>query len=426
MFAIIREIEAQRNCEFPYASITIKVELIMSSAIISYKFRISNPSKTVQERIEQTLYHCRFLYNAALSERKQAYQLNRISINYQAQAAQLSDIKETNPEYKNIHSQVLQNVLKRVEKSFENFFRRIKSGKSKAGFPRFQGQNRYDSFTFPQSGFNLTGNKLILSKIGKVKIKLSRQIIGKIKTLTIKREIDKFYAIFTVETEIEPLPKTGESIGIDAGICSFLTLSDGTEIENNRFYQSTQKKLRIAQRSVARKKKSSNNRKKAVLKLRRIHQKIKNQRADYQHKISTWLINAYDVLCVEKLNLSGMVRSNLGKSLSDVAIGNFYNILRAKAVNAGRELIEIPAQYTSQTCNECGHCEKANRKTQAVFECVKCHFSNNADINAAKNILNIGLGQNTENKSVPSHRGSLKDKTWAAAPCVSLESPSKR
>lgn len=385
--------EAQKSGKLLYASNRyIKLWLIMAKAIISYKFRILNPSKTVQANLEQTLRLCKDLYNASLQERKEAYKINRISINYHAQAAQLSDIKQTNPEYKNIHSQVLQNVLKRVEKSFDGFFRRIKA-KQKAGFPRFKGQNRYDSFCYPQSGFSLTGNKLTLSKIGKVKIKLSRSVVGKIKTCAIKKEIDKWFVIFTVETSAEVLPKTGESIGIDAGIASFLTLSDGTEIENNRFYQSTQKKLRVAQRAVSRKKRGSQNRKKAIVQLRKIHQKIKNQRADYQHKVSTYLVKTYDVICIEKLNLSGMVRSNLGKSLSDVAIGNFYNMLRYKAVNADKKLIEVPAAYTSQTCFACGHCEKANRQTQAKFECVKCSHKINADINAAQNILSLGIAR---------------------------------
>ncbi len=391
--SIIKEIEARKSYQLRRASNRyIKLILIMASQIISYKFRISKPSKTVQERLEQTLRLCKDLYNASLQERRDAYQINRIALNYHTQRAQLPDIKTTNHEYKEIYSQVLQDVLKRVEKSFDGFFRRIKA-KQKAGFPRFQGANRYDSFTYPQSGFSLTDNRLTLSKIGKVKIKLSRNVVGKVKTCTIKREIDKWFVIFTVETETEPLPKTGESVGIDAGVCQFLTLSDGTTVENNRLYQSAQKSLRVAQRAVARKKKGSNNRKKAVLKLRKIHQKIKNCRADYQHKVSTWLIKNYDVICIEKLNLAGMVKSNLGKSLNDVAIGMFYNMLEYKAVSAGKELIKVPAHFTSQTCHACGHCEKANRKTQADFECVKCFHKNNADINAALNILRLGINR---------------------------------
>lgn len=379
-----------------------------NTIIKSYKFRIST-SKAVSAKLETTLYLCQQLYNAGLQERIEAYKINKVSINYQAQQNQLPDIKITNPEYKNIHSQVLQNVLKRLDKAFDGFFLRIKKG-VKAGFPRFKSISRYDSFTFPQSGFSLTGNKLTLSKIGTVKVKLSREIIGKVKMLTVKREIDKWFVVFTVETAIEPLEKTGESVGLDAGVANFLTLSDGTTIENNRFYQSTQKKLRVAQRNVSRKKKGGSNRKKAVLKLRKMHQKIKNQRADYQHKISTWLVNNYDVICIEKLNLAGMVKSNLGKSLNDVAIGNFYAMLNYKAVNADKRVVEVPPQFTSQTCSECGFSEKANRQTQAKFVCVKCNHNQNADWNAAINIL--GLGKN------------LLDITYAVRQSVSKESPS--
>jgi putative transposase len=383
----------QTSCDNNLNDLTKIITVIMkvASHIIqkSFKFRICEPSKTVQTNLEQTLNLCRDLYNCALQERRDAYKLNRISLNYYDQANQLKEIKQTNPEYRQIHSQVLQDVLKRLDKTLKAFFQRAKQGK--AGFPRFKGQNRYDSFCFPQRGFSLTGNRLALSKIGTVKLKLSRQIIGKVKTLTIKNECGKWFAIFTVETAGEPLPKTGKQIGIDAGIANFLTLSDGMEIKNNRFCQSTQKKLRRAQRSVSRKKKGSNSHKKAVLKVRKIHHEIKNRRNDYQHKVSMWLIKNYDNMCIEKLNLSGMVKSNLGKSLNDVAIGNFYNMLRYKAVNAGKKLIEVPARYTSQTCYECGHCEKANRKTQADFECVKCNHKSNADWNAAKNILRSGI-----------------------------------
>ena len=192
MFGIIKN--RRTNCGNSLNALQAIITVIMKVAdkIItkSFKFRICEPSKIVRERLEQTLYLCRSLYNASLQERRDAYQINRISINYQHQQNQLPDIKQTNPEYKNIHSQVLQNVLKRCERAFEGFFRRIKA-KQTAGFPRFKGQNRYDSFCYPQSGFSLTGDKLTLSKIGKVKIKLSRAVVGKIKTCTIKKEIDK-------------------------------------------------------------------------------------------------------------------------------------------------------------------------------------------------------------------------------------------
>ncbi len=284
----------------------------------------------------------------------------------------------------------MQNVLKRVDLAFQGFFSRVKKG-VKAGFPRFRSLNRYDSFTFPQSGFLLTGNKLTLSKIGSVKIKLSRAIIGKVKTCQIKRECGRWFVIFTVETSIEPLPKTGESVGLDVGVSAFATLSDGAIIENPRFAESLQKSLRIAQRSVSRKKKGGNNRRKAVLKLRKIHQKIKNCRADFQHKAARYLVNNYDVICIEKLKVSNMLKNHcLARVIADVSWSSFFHILENKAVEAGRELIKVTPNFTSQTCSSCGHCEKANRKTQADFVCLKCSHNENADENAAINILRLG------------------------------------
>lgn len=390
-FGIIKNVLRKCVNIFNRTNQTNKRVLMMAEKIITkaFKFRICNPSKIIQDRLEQTLYYCQQLYNAALQERKEAYQLNRISINYQHQQNQLPEIKITNPEYKEIYSQVLQNVLKRVDLAFQGFFNRIKR-KEKAGFPRFKSINRYDSFTFPQSGFSLTGNKLTLSKIGTVKLKLSRKIVGKIKTLTIKNECGKWFAVFTVETKAEPLPKTNQAIGIDAGISSFLTLSDGTQIDNWKYYERSQKKLRVAQRRVARRKKGSNRRRKAVMQLKKIHQKIKNQRKDFQHKISTWIVQNYDLIVVEKLNLLGLSRSFLSKQMNDVAIGNFFNMLRYKAESADRKLIEVNPAFTSQDCSSCGERVKKDLSVR-VHHCLKCGLTLDRDENAAINILRLGL-----------------------------------
>jgi len=383
----------------------------------SFKFRISKPSKIVQTNLEQTLNLCRDLYNCALQERRDAYKLNRISINYYDQANQLSEIKQTNPEYKDVHSQSLQDVLKRLDKTFKAFFGRAKKGQ--AGFPRFKGQNRFDSFCYPQSGFSLTGNKLKLSKIGTVKLKLSRQIIGKVKTLTIKRECEKWFAVFAVETSIEPLPKTGESIGIDAGIASFLTLSDGTQIDNFKYYESTEKKLRLAQRSVARKKKGSNRRRKSVLQLKKIHQKVRNQRNDFQHKVSTYLVKNYDCIAIENLSVLGLSRGILAKQMNDIAIGNFFLKLKYKAESAGKTVVEVPAAYTSQACSQCGNIVKKDLSVR-IHYCLQCGLILDRDQNAAINILR--LGQMAEMSS--SEKISLESLKWAVAPCFDSESPS--
>ncbi|MGI8638390.1 MAG: RNA-guided endonuclease InsQ/TnpB family protein [Pyrinomonadaceae bacterium] len=382
----------------------------------SFRFRICEPSKIVQANLEQTLNLCRDLYNAALQERRDAYKLNRISINYYDQANQLSEIKSTNPEYKEVHSQVLQDVLKRLEKTFKAFFGRFKKGQ--AGFPRFKGANRFDSFCFPQSGFSLTGNKLKLSKIGTVKIKLSRQIIGKVKTLTIKRECGKWFAVFTVETSVEPLEKTGESVGMDAGISAFLTLSDGTQIDNFKYYESTNKKLRVAQRSVARKKKGSNRRRKAVNQLRKIHQKIKNQRADFQHKVSTYLVKTYDVICIENLNVIGMSRGILSKQVLDASWSSFFDKLTYKVENTGKQLIKVSPNFTSQDCSSCGNRVKKDLSVR-VHHCLQCGLVLDRDVNAAINIFRLGQMAETSSSEKISH----KDVTYQVAESVSLESP---
>ena len=386
---------------------SFQVLFIMAKAIISYKFRI-NPSKAQAAKLENTLNLCRELYNAALSERREAYRLNRITITRFDQDKQLPEIKKTNPEYLGVHSQVLQDVLKRLDKAFQSFFSRVKQG-VKAGFPRFKGKNWFDSFCYAQSGFSLSGNKLTLSKIGTVKLKLSRDVIGKVKTCQIKREIDKWFVIFTVETLPEPLPKTGQSIGIDAGISAFLTLSDGTQIDNFKYYESTQKKLRVAQRNVSRKKKGSNRRRKAVLQLKKIHQKIKNKRNDFGHKVSTYLVKQYDIIAIEKLNLLGLSRGILSKQMHDAAIGNFFQKLKSKAESADKRVIEVPAAYTSQDCSGCGNRVKKDLSVR-VHHCLQCGLILDRDWNAAKNIHSAGLAD----KSVK----------WAVAPCLLLESPS--
>ena len=364
----------------------------MADSIIrrTYKFRIY-PSKAQITKLDNTLDLCRELYNAALQERRDAWKLNRINITRYVQSAQLPEIKQSRPDLNAVYAQVLQDVLKRVDTSFQNFFRRVKSGQ-KPGFPRFQGKHRYNSFTYPQGGFNLTDNgKLRLSKIGDVKIKLHREVIGKVKTLTISKDsCGKWFVCFSVETKAEPLPKTNEAVGIDVGIESFATLSDGTQIDNFKYYESTQKKLRVAQRRVARRKKGSNRRRKAVAMLRSIHQQIHNQRNDFQHKLSTELIRQYDLIAVEDLNILGMSKGILAKQIHDVSWSSFFQKLKYKAESAGKMLIEVAPHWTSQDCSACGERVKKDLSVRQHI-CSNCGLSLHRDHNAALNILSLGL-----------------------------------
>jgi putative transposase len=355
----------------------------------AYKFRIQNPSKSVIEKLDSTLNLCRELYNSALQERREAWKLNRESINYCSQAHQLKEIKEFRPDVKNVHSQILQDVLKRLDKTFKSFFQRVKRN-IKAGFPRFKGKDRYDSFCFPQSGFNLSGTELTLSKIGSVKLKLTRQIVGKIKTLTIKREVNNWFAIFQVETEPQLLPKSRKTIGLDVGIEKFYTDQNDSRVENQRFFEQSQKELRRLQRAVARKKKGSRNQRKARLLVRKLHRKIRNQRLDFLHKLSTWLIKTFDVIVIEKLNIKGLVRGSLSRQISDVAWGTFFNMLRYKAEWAGKEVKEVNPRNTSQICSGCEAIVKKEMNVR-VHNCPYCGLILDRDHNAAINILRLGI-----------------------------------
>jgi putative transposase len=376
----------------------------------AYKFKIKRPSKAVVHRFEQTLSLCRELYNAGLQERRDAWKLNRIGISYVEQANQLGEIKAVRDDLNTVHSQVLQDVLKRLDKTFKAFFSRVKKGE-KAGFPRFKGENFFDSFCFPQSGFKLQGDKLTLSKIGTMRIRLSREIVAKIKTCAIKREVDGWYVIFTAETEKEILPKTFQSVGVDVGLENFATLSNGEQIENPRFLRESEKNLKKTQRAVSRKKKGSQSRKKAVVKLRKKHLKIKRQRADFLHKTANNLVERFDEIAVESLQIRNMVKNHhLAKSISDASWGKFLQYLEYKAENAGKRVWKVDAKNTSQTCI----CGASVKKTLAArhHKCSQCGLNNHRDIVSAQVILKRAVGR------------TVKDITYRVAESVSLESPS--
>ena len=357
----------------------------------AYKYRLK-PSAKVIAIFQSWLALLCELYNAALQERRDAYRINHLSINYKAQSNQLSEIKKDRPEFVRIHSQVIQDSLKRVESAFDGFFRRVKEGR-KPGYPRFRSGSRYDSFRYPQSGFSLKGRKLHLSKIGKVNVHLSRPIEGEIKTCTIKREPDGWYVIFAVEEpkkEITPAPK--ESVGIDVGIESFATLSDdeAAPIENPQYFRRAEKDLKKAQRRVSRRVKGGKGRKKAVQLLAKKHLKVKRQRRDFHFKEAGKLVNKYQSIKVEELNIQGMVKNHhLAKSISDAGWGQFIEIVIFKAEEAGRKVIKVNPAYTSQDCSRCGHRNSITLATR-IYRCSKCRLVIHRDRNGAKRIEQKG------------------------------------
>ena len=357
----------------------------------AYKYKLK-PSPKLIAIFESWLALLFELYNAPLQERRDAYRISHLSINYKAQANQLPEIKKDRPEFAGIHSQVIQNTLKRVEFAFDNFFRRVKEGQ-KPGYPRFRSSFRYDSFTYPQSGFSLKGKKLHLSKIGKLKFHLSRPIEGEIKTCTIKREADGWYVIFAVEEakkEVIPAPK--ESVGVDVGLESFATLSDDevAPIDNPQYFRSAEQDLKKAQRRVSRRAKGSEGRKKAVRWLRKKHLKVKRQRRDFHFKEARKLVNQYQSIKVEDLNIRGMVKNhNLAKSISDAGWAQFITIVIFKAEEAGRTVIKVNPAYTSQDCSRRRHRNEITLATR-IYRCSECRLVIHRDRNGAKRIEQKG------------------------------------
>ena len=352
----------------------------------TFQFRLY-PNRQQREKLTATLEVCRELYNAGLQERIEAWK-RRTPVRVFDQINQLPDIKAVRPDVAGVFSQVLQDTLRRLDKTYQAFFGRVKRGQ-KAGFPRFKGRNRYDSFTYPQSGFELKG-RLQLSKIGNVKIKQHRDIEGHIKTLTIRREAGNWYACFSVEYEPKHLPENGDAIGLDMGLENFATRSDGKPIPNHKFYQQAQAKLRRAQRKVARpKNKKSKRRRKAILLLQKAHQHVANQRKDFQHQEAYKLVRDFGTIVVEDLNVKGLSGGMLSKSVHDVGWSSFIALLRYKAENAGRQLIEVDPRYTSQECPQCHALEK-ERLSERVHRC-DCGLTMGRDHAAALVILRRGL-----------------------------------
>jgi putative transposase len=378
----------------------------------SCKYRIY-PTKQQEQQLFKTLALCRELYNASLEERKEAYRMSKVTITSNQQANQLPDIKELRPEYDDIYSQVLQDTLRRVHKAMQNFFRRVKNGE-KPGYPRFKGYNRFDSFTYPQSGFSLTHeSRVCLSKIGSIKVKLHRPVEGRIKTATIKREEDHWYIVFSCEVEAnEPLPADNGVVGIDMGVLHFATLSTGETIENPRHFRRSQKRLAKISQKLANCKRGSQRRARVKKQLAKTHRKIKNQRQDFLHKESRNLINSYGTLVFEDLKTANMThrpkpkiddttgkylpngasaKAGLNKSILDAGWYQFQQYCTYKAESAGRSVLFVLPNYTSQVCSGCGQVRK--KELSDRWHSCECGTELDRDHNAAINIQRLGSSQ---------------------------------
>lgn len=285
----------------------------------SYKYRLY-PKQQERENINKTLENCRWLYNHFLAERRDKYEKEQKKVSYSQQQNSLPSLKENNPNLQGIYSQVLQDVAQRVKKAFQGFFLRLRSKKEKAGYPRFKSFGRYDSFTYSQNNnsYKLEQDKLRLASIGKVKIKLHRELEGEVKTCSIIVKNGKYYACFSSEVEPKLLPKTRKKVGIDLGLTSFLATSDRELKEAPKTYRKSEKDLAKAGRKVSRRIKKSKRRKEAVILLAKQHEKVGNQRKDLAHKLSRELVKKYDLIAHEKLQVKNMVKNRyLAKSIND-------------------------------------------------------------------------------------------------------------
>lgn len=349
------------------------------------------PSKSQAKRLEATLETCRRFYNVCLDARKTAYEAEQRTIGKVEQLRQVKVYKETNPYATDVHSHILQVVVADVQKAFDAFFRRLKSGE-KAGYPRFKGRGRFRSFGFKElgNGFRLDGRRLKLSGIGRVAVRWHRKLEGNIKTVRIVCKAGKWYAAFACEySRPEPLPVSEAEVGIDAGLSSLFVLSTGEHVENPRLYRKSQRKLRRLQRRVARRKKGGSNRRKAISILARRAEHVANQRKDFLNKLACSLIGQFGRIALEDLVITRMVHGNLAKSILDVGWGYFKQRLLNKAENAGRTVVLVNPAYTSQDCCQCGARQKLTLKDR-WYHCSSCGNSRNRDENAAINILQAG------------------------------------
>jgi len=336
--------------------------------MLSYKFRIY-PSKTVQAKLQEHLELCRRLYNRLLEELNTAKSAGR-KLGQKETQRLIVELKKQKPEIGNVYSKVLQMVNCQLWGNIRALASMKKNGR-KIGKLRFKGA-WFKTLNYNQSGFKLDGKKLRLSKIGEVNVKLHRALMGEIKGVIIKRELSgKWHAIFQCENTANPLPEVNKSIGMDVGLKHFLSDSDGRQVENPMFYEKTLFKIREAQRELSRKKKGSKNREKQKVKLKCLYEKLVGQRNDFLHKLSRFYVNNYDVIAVEDLNITNMVRdSNLAGKILDASWGKFLQMLSYKAENAGRTIVKVNPRGTSKEYK---------------------HGELDRDYNASLNILERGL-----------------------------------
>ncbi len=382
----------------------------------AYVFRL-RPTARQHVALAACLDVHRELYNAALQERRDAWSHSRTRVSYGDQSAQLTGIRAVRPDQAVWSFSSQQATLRRLNKAFEGFFRRVKRG-HKAGYPRFRGKARFDSVEWPKDGDGARWlpdqRRVYLQGIGQVKVHVHRWVEGKVKTIQVKRQGRCWMLVLSCDdVPTRPLPATGAQVGIDVGVVTYATLSDGSAVANPRWARQEAARLTVAQQRLQRAQRGSKNRAARRDTVAARHRKIANRRKDFHHKKARELAARYDLLVVEDLKIANMLRrakpkpdpanpgqfllngarakSGLNRSISDAGWGQFVSILRAKAEDAGRTWIEVDPRHTSNRCECCGHTAPQNRVSQAEFSCQRCGHTAPADEHAARNILRAGL-----------------------------------
>ena len=363
----------------------------------TFRYRLY-PTKAQQTLLNLWLGICCWVYNKTLNVRKKAWEQKEEKLSFFDTNKKLTRWKKKEPWLKQVHSQVLQQVQKRVDLAFGGFFRRSKAGEAKAGYPRFKSKERYHSLCWPQypGGCYLEGAVLEVKGIGSLKLNLHRPVEGQVKTTTIKRTpTGKWFVSFAVEVgATKQLPLSPKIVGIDVGLTSFLTTNTGATVENPRFFRHDEKDLARAQRKLSKAKKGSKKRAHRRKAVAHIHERIKNRRLNWVHELVHELISKYAILCIEDLNVKGMLtkgkHTGLSKSISDAAWSLFRHLLVFKAEEAGRLVVAVNPAFTSQVCSRCGYRVK---KTLAdrVHRCPRCGLVLPRDQNSAKVIRTLGI-----------------------------------
>lgn len=358
----------------------------------AFQYRIY-PTHGQERLLTQMLEACRWLYNETLATRNRAWEEQQQTLGLYDTQAMLPGWKEQRPALKRVHSQVLQNVQVRVDLAFKAFFRRVKVGEE-PGHPRFKGFGRYDSLTYPQygNGVRLEGRTLVLSKLGSVKVVLHRPVEGQIKTVTLRRaSTSKWYVSFSVETQPQPLSETTTAVGVDVGLTSFATLSNGEKVANPRFFRKDEKALARVQRKLSREQKGTPERARRRKVVARVHERIACRRRNFAHQEARKLVDRFGVIAVEDLRITNMLTNHcLAKSIADAAWNQFVLTLTSKAEDAGRQVVQVDPRNTSKRCSRCGQLVEKDLNVR-VHQCPVCGLVMDRDENAAINILAVGL-----------------------------------